>query len=97
MIVIQISWRVYTTGTCFLQPFFILIIFVFIYYLHNSKTQKPSSGDRKKRVAADFVKFIGKHLCPGPFFNKTCNFIKKETSIQVFLCEFSQIFKNSFS
>ena len=40
---------------------------------------------------------MGKHLCLGRFFNKTFNFIKKEPSIQVFPCEFSQIFKNSFS
>ena len=34
-------------------------------------------------------------------FNKiagtlTCNYIKKETSAQVFSCEFSEIFKNTF-
>ena len=40
---------------------------------------------------------MGKHLCMGRFFNKTFNFIKKEPSIKVFPCEFSQIFKNSFS
>ena len=38
------------------------------------------------------AKFTRKHLCPA----KTCNFIKKETPAQVFVCEFWEIFKNTF-
>ena len=42
-----------------------------------------------------------KHLCQYLFFNKVaagrpCNFIKKETLVQAFSCEFCHIFKNTF-
>ena len=36
-----------------------------------------------------FAKFTGKHLCRGLL-------IEKETPTQVFFCEFSEIFKNTF-
>ena len=43
---------------------------------------------------------MGKYLCQGLFFNKfarqACNFIKKETLVQEFSCEFCEIFKNTF-
>ena len=39
-------------------------------------------------------------MCHSLFFNTVaggaCNFIKKETLAQVFLCEFCEIFKNTF-
>ena len=49
----------------------------------------------------NFVNFTGKHLCWSLFFNKVtglqaCNFIKKETPMQVFFCEICEIFKNTF-
>ena len=55
----------------------------------------------KKVVLRNFAKFTGKDLCQSLFFNKvasleTCNFIKKETSAQVFSCEFCEISKNTF-
>ena len=37
------------------------------------------------------------NTCASLFFNKVAgNFIKKETLVQVFSCEFSKIFKNTF-
>ena len=40
------------------------------------------------------------NTCVTVFFNTVaggaCNFIKKETLAQVFLCEFCEIFKNTF-
>ena len=41
-------------------------------------------------------KFTGKHLCQSLFFNKVCNFIKKETLAKAFSCEFCETFKNTF-
>ena len=50
----------------------------------------------KKGVLRNFTKFTGKHLCQSLFFNKACNFIKKEDLAQVFSCEFYEISKNTF-
>ena len=57
----------------------------------------------KKSVLRNFAEFTRKHLCQSLFLNKfaglrsaACNFIKKETQIQVFSCEFCKIFKNIF-
>ena len=46
----------------------------------------------KKGVLTNFTKFTGKHLC-----QILCNFIKKESLVQVFFCEFCEISKNIFS
>ena len=51
----------------------------------------------KKGALRNFTKFIGKHLCKSLFFNKVCNFIKKEILAQVFSCEFCEISKSTFS
>ena len=45
----------------------------------------------KKSVLRNFSKFIRKHLCQSFF-----NFIKKEALVQVFSCEFCEIFTNIF-
>ena len=54
----------------------------------------------KKGVLRNFAKFTGKHLCQSLFLIKLlalpCNFIKKETLIQVFSCEFYEISKCNF-
>ena len=51
----------------------------------------------KKGVLRNFTKFTGKHLCQSLFFNKKdFNFIKKETLVQVFSCEYCEISKNTF-
>ena len=54
----------------------------------------------KKSVLKNFAKFTGKQLCQSLFFNKVagqaCNFVKKETLVQVFSCEFCEIFRNTF-
>ena len=50
----------------------------------------------KKGVPRNFVKFTGKHLCQSFFFNKACNFIKKEILAQMFSCEFYEISRNTF-
>ena len=54
----------------------------------------------KKAFLEIFAIFTGKSLCWSLFFNKvvalkTCNFIKEETSTQMFACEYCEIFKNS--
>ena len=63
--------------------------------------QRHSPRGVTEVVLRNFTKFTEKHLCQGLFFNKVageaCNFIKKETLIQVFSCEFCEISKNIFS
>ena len=63
----------------------------------------------KKGVLRNFAKFKGKHLYQRLLFNKVaglgpatllkkslCNFIKKESLVQVFSCEFCKISKKIF-
>ena len=50
----------------------------------------------RKGGLRNFAKFTGKHLCKSLFFNKACNFIKKETLEQVFSYEFCKISKSNF-
>ena len=54
----------------------------------------------KKGVLRNFARFTGKHLRQRFFFNKVadqaCNFIKKESLVQVLSCEFCEISKNIF-
>ena len=54
----------------------------------------------KKGILRNFIKFTGKHLHQSLFlincWPKAHNFIKKESLAQVFSCEFSEIFKNTF-
>ena len=51
-------------------------------------------------LSVSLAKFTGKHLCQSLFFNNVTgqglNFTKKETSTQVFSCEFGEISKNTF-
>ena len=81
----------------------------YLYMIHNLTIFWPiiwpfrSSRRRcsvKKGVLKNFAKFTGKHLCQSLFLNKVagdaCNFIKKEILAQVFSCEFSEIYKNTF-
>ena len=45
----------------------------------------------------NFAKFKGKHLCQSLFLSTVAyNFIKKESLVQMFSCEFYEIFKNIF-
>ena len=65
-----------------------------------SETEISSRSSRpgvlcKKGALRNFSKFAGKHLRQSLFFNKVAglrpqagNFIKKETLVQVFSCEF---------
>ena len=48
----------------------------------------------KKGVFKMFAKFAGKHLCPSRFVNKVAAL---RLNAQVFLCEFCEVFKNTFS
>ena len=55
----------------------------------------------QKGVLRNFTKLTGKHLYQSLFFNKVAGlrsttFIKKETTAQVFSCEFCEISKNTF-
>ena len=64
--------------------------------LGNAKDVLKSSHRRcsiRKRVLRNFEKFTGKHLWILSLF--LINFIKKEALAQVFLCEFSEISKNT--
>ena len=82
----------------FLSCFKSLWVFLFWHYISSSKSRKTFSISRnshlevfyKKGVLENFVEFKGKHLRQGLFFNK------KETLVQVFSCEFCEIFKNTF-
>ena len=71
--------------------------------VHCSCTCFRSSHRRcsvRKGVLRNFAKFTGKHLYLSLFFKKVagaCNFVKKETLVQVFSCEFCEISKKSFS
>ena len=51
-------------------------------------------------VFKNSTKFILKHLCWSFLFNKvaglTCSFLRKETMVQLFLCEFCQILKEMY-
>ena len=66
--------------------------------------QKQSFADVLQiGVLKKFAKFTRKHLCQTLFFSKVaglrpkaCNFIEKETLVQVFTFEFWEIFKNTF-
>ena len=56
----------------------------------------------KKGVLENFKKFTGKHLCRSSLLNKVAGLspailLKKETPAQVFSCEFSKKFWNTFS
>ena len=60
-----------------------------------------SQAASEKRRSWRFRKIYWKTPVLKSLFNKiagilTCNYIKKETSGQVFSCEFSEIFKNTF-
>ena len=48
----------------------------------------------KKGVLKNYAIFTGKHPCQSFFLS--CNFIKNETLIQRYSCEFCEIFKNTF-
>ena len=58
--------------------------------------QKQSPGVAQK----NFTKFTGKHLYQSPFLSKVTgcgpNFIKEESLVQVFSCEFGKIFMSTF-
>ena len=82
----KVSWYSY---------YFLIIIF--------KKQQQSPRGVLlcKKGVLGNFIKFTGKHLCQSLFFNKVAalsrQFYLKKTLAQVFLCEFCEISKNTFS
>ena len=66
---------------------------------------KLRSSQRRCSVKNDILKNFAKltwiHLCQSVIFNKVvgfrpANFINKETLVQVFSCEFHEIFKNTF-
>ena len=72
-----------------------------VYFSRNRSSHRRCSV--KKAVFRKFTKFARKHLCQSLFFNKVaglrpeaCNFIKKETLVQVFSCKFCDISKNTF-
>ena len=51
----------------------------------------------RKGVLRSFAKVTGKHLCQSLFFNNVaCNFVKKETLVEVLSCEFCEFFMNTF-
>ena len=51
-----------------------------------------------KKVLLEILQNLQENTCARfSFFNKACNFIKKETLILVFSCKFCKISKNTFS
>ena len=66
-----------------------------VFKLRTGQKQPPNVFC-KKGVLRNFAKFTGKNLCQNLFFNKNCNFTKKETLPRVFSCEFYKISKNTF-
>ena len=63
-------------------------------FIHTTfkKQKQPPEVFCKKDVLRNFAKFKGKHLCQSLFFD----FIRKETPVQVFSCEFCETSKNNF-
>ena len=65
----------------------------------NVQKQPPEVFCRKM-CSWKFHKIHRKTPVPEAFFNRlwpqACNFIKKETLVQVFSCEFCEISKNTF-
>ena len=73
-----------------------------IYYVYLVATVKKAQCNYrssrpevfcKKGVLKNFTKFTGKHLYQSLFFNKVAGL---KPPAQVFPCEFSEVFKNSF-
>ena len=73
--------------TDFINHIFLLFV---IWKKQKTIWQQPETVEDfcKKCVLKNFAKFTGKHLCKSLFFNKVAGFIKKETPVQVFPCEF---------
>ena len=71
------------------------VIVKLLQYIYRSSRLEVFCG---KGVLRNFVKFTTKHLGQSLFFNKVAglNFIKKETLVHVFSCEFCEISKNGF-
>ena len=67
----------------------VLLEIAFVSVTHHKNQNQPPEVFHKKDVFKNFAKFKGKHLCQRLFF-------RKETAAQVFSCEFSEIFKNTF-
>ena len=60
-----------------------------LFVILKTLQKQPPEVFRKKGFLKNFIKFTGKHLCQSLFFNKAaCNFIKKETLVQVLSCEY---------
>ena len=79
--------------------FSIMLYFQQYYNLYGLKQKHPPEVFYKKDVLKKFAKFIGIHLCQNLFFNKVAGLrpaTKKEILAQVFSCEFSKIYKNTF-
>ena len=88
-----------------IQRFSIITIFLSSFFVNQLRfipPQRKYKSSRievfcKKGVLRNFAKFTGKNLCQGLFLNKVaCNFIKKETLVRVFSCEFWEFSKNTF-
>ena len=57
--------------------------------------KQPSEGFFKESIMRNFAEFTRKHLSRN-LFSGIFNFIKSESSAQVFSCEFCEICKNTF-
>ena len=77
--------------TTFRKLIFNLLKYLFSLIIFKWFLQKQAPGGvlLKKVVFRSFAKFTGKHQ------TLACNFIKKETLVQVFSCEFWEIIKNT--
>ena len=75
----------------------IFVVYLFQCYFHFAKSIYRSSHPGafcKNIVLKNIGKFTGKYQCKSIFFNKitgACNFIKKDTLVQLFSCEFKNL------
>ena len=74
--------------------------FVFIYIIKRNIRSSHRRCSVGKGLLRIFAKITGKHLCQSLlflfFFASACNFIKKESLVQVFSCKFCKISKSTF-
>ena len=72
-----------------------IYLLIYCHYWPSTKSSlydQPRNVFYEKRILKNFSKLKGKHLCQS-IINAT---LLKETLVQVFSCEFCEIFKNTF-
>ena len=86
-------------GFCQMSTVELFCIYGGVFLKSNGQliVQKRSSEVfSEKTCSQKFHKIRRKHLCQSLFFKTSLQLCKKETLVQVFSCEFCEIFKNTF-